>query len=304
MADATYDNTVLHDFKTCMRMGYYRHVRNWNVAEKSPALIFGSAWHAAMDVVWRAITEGGDDPTLEAQEAFQAAWIKEGGPAAIPVTHSKRWAPRLPGVGALMIEAYLAKRRNSLKGYYIVECEVPFAVKIMDGVEYVGRRDKLIRDKQGRHIVVDHKTTAMGSAKGGFRPIWKDTWSPKSQIDGYLFSAGAAYPKMNPSAWIDGALVHLTDRLFEFVAVSRATPQLDAWLWETRYWIGLVEQHKRALPQPEPEFMAAFPKNDAACVQFNRTCPYLSVCKTCANPERMTTPPTGMVEKHWKPGGE
>ena len=305
MTKVAYDNSTLHDFKVCMRMGYFKHVRKWTPAGKSPALIFGSAWHSAMDAVWAGLTAGAggsyhqEDIENAGQEAFRETWEKEGGPVHIPVTHMKMWQPRLPQVAFQMIESYVAKRASSLKHLTIVESEVPFAVPILPGVWYTGKRDKLVRDRTGKHTVVDHKTTTWGS-KSGFRDVWKNTWSPKSQIDGYLFSAGLAYPKLNVSAWIDGALVSMNDRLFEFIAVARSADNLDAWLWETRYWIGTIEQHKAALPQ-RGDFMAAFPKNDASCVQYNRVCPFLDICKGCANPEKLVNPPAGMVESTWSP---
>ena len=300
-----YDNSTLHDFKTCMRFGYLRHIRGWSQEQKSPALIFGSAWHAAMDVVWGACT-GGQTPNAEAlletaAAAFERAWVEEGGPAVIQVTHMKQWQPRLPSVGRLMLEAYIVARARALAGLDIVESEKPFAVSIAPDVWYVGKRDKLVRSRAtGKHTVIDHKTTAWGSRKG-FWDVWAQTWSPKSQIDGYLFSAGVEYPRMNASAWIDGALVHMADRFFDWIVVSRAKEHLDAWLWETRFWIKTVEQHKAALEDQTGPFMAAFPKNDSACVQFNRTCPYLDVCKMHANPAQKKDPPAGMVEQHWSP---
>ena len=71
-----YDNSTLHDFKVCMRMGYFKHVRKWTSASKSPALIFGSAWHSAMDVVWGGLTQGGVEFRVvdEAKSAFTATW--------------------------------------------------------------------------------------------------------------------------------------------------------------------------------------------------------------------------------------
>lgn len=47
-----YDNTRVSEFRTCPRKYYYRHVRHWKPTEDRLPLIFGGAWHAAMDVVW------------------------------------------------------------------------------------------------------------------------------------------------------------------------------------------------------------------------------------------------------------
>lgn len=304
----SFDNSTLDDFRRCMRFGYYRHVRGWTHSDPSPPLVFGSAWHAAMDVVWPALCEGRTAGVVDAAfEAFMTEWVAEGGPDPIPVTRLKWWMPRVPQTARFMLEAYVAKRTKALSRLTIVRVEEPFAIDLGNGLVYTGRRDKMVRDDKGRTIVVEHKTTALGG-KSGFQDKWLRSWSPKSQIDGYLYSAGLDYPKLNASLWIDASLVSPEHQHFEFVPISRHPDHLDSWLWGVRYLTALVNQHWEAVrpadgthPQEGKPFMAAFPQSTGQCEQYNKLCPYHEICKMRANPEDLKTPPPGMVEKFWSP---
>lgn len=305
-----FDNSTLDDFRLCMRYGYYRHVRGWQYPEASPPLLFGHCWHAAMDVVWTRLCGRTAEPTAvvgQAHEAFMEEWKAGGGPDPIPVTHMKRWQPRLPAVAKLMLEGYVAKRAKALSKLTLVRAEEPFAVPLGDDLVYTGRRDKIVQDEKGKIIVVEHKTTTYGG-KDGFRPVWKDSWSPKSQIDGYLYSVGVDYPKVNASLWIDAALVHMEHRAFDFIAISRQAAHLDGWLWGVRYFAAMVRQHWDAVrpadgskPLAKEPYLPAFPQNTQSCTQYGRACTYLDVCKMRPNPEQMEAPPPGMVEKFWSP---
>lgn len=303
-----FDNTILSDFKRCMRYGYFKHVKGWQPEGTSPALIFGSAWHAAMDVVWEELAEGKNDNELavarRAMDKFQEEWEAEGGPAQFTPLNLREWSPRIPQTAALMLENYIAKHRAALRHLTLIKAEELFAVPLDDGVHYVGRRDKLVRNTSGKHIIVEHKTTAWGT-KSGFKAAWSTSWTGKSQIDGYLFSAGHKYPNLSLSVWIDAALVHTTEhKTFDFIPVVRTMAHLDAWLWETRYWVGTIRQHLAALAEADTdaEFMAAFPRNTESCIQFNRRCPYFDTCVQHTNPEACTRVPLGMEVRHWSPG--
>lgn len=304
---STFDNSILSDFKKCMRLGYYRHVRGWQPAGMHTALVFGRAWHAAMDVVWRAAcTPDGhlqDDPF----KAFLAEWYACGATYPIPQAAAKFWGARTPDVAKLMLEAYVKQRGKLLRTLTLVECEGRFRVPLHGGVNYVGRRDKVVRTEAGDLILVEHKTTALGS-KNGFRDDWLESWHNKAQLDGYRFS----YPGLQ-AVWVDAALVHPAVRRFEFIPVRQDHNRAQAWLWETRYWVDQVNEHWARLGQDEEGlgrgktghfFLPAFPKNDEACIQYNRLCPYFHTCKNVANPEAMRDPPRGMKVEFWEPEAE
>lgn len=296
------DNTTISDFRTCMRMGYYKHVRGWRPADPAPPLIFGGAWHDAMDVVWSRLCNNASARIEAVQEeaftAFLKNWQEAGAPYPIPMVSKRYWGDRCPDTAVAMLAGYIKKRRASLERMEMLYAEEPFVVPLMDGIAYTGLRDKLVRYRSD-NFIVEHKTTTWGS-KGGFRDLWSETWSPNSQVDGYIYSAKLAYPHLQTSVWIDGALVHPAHNVFEFIPVRRSSANIDGWLWETKYWAGMIRQNWAAERPVEAPYLAAFPKNTGSCIQYNRLCPYLHVCKNHANPEAVGTP-AGMEVKFWDP---
>lgn len=54
-SDRIYDNTRVAEFRTCPRKYYFRHIRHWKPSEDRRPLLFGGAWHAAMDAIWEKL---------------------------------------------------------------------------------------------------------------------------------------------------------------------------------------------------------------------------------------------------------
>ena len=119
--------------------------------------------------------------------------------------------------------------------------------------------------------------------------MFLDSFSPNSQIDGYLHAARILYGDEVKACWIDASLVHKTVHdEFKIIPIERQFTQLDSWLWETRHWIQEIEGNWNALSDHGPEnqydmsddpYMAAFPKNTGACQDFARSCTYIDLCK-------------------------
>lgn len=82
-----FDNSRISSFKSCPRMYLFEHVYHWRPEEKSVALTFGTAWHAAQDAIWRSASAlAKPDKTTKraivdsAYEAFITAWTADGLP--------------------------------------------------------------------------------------------------------------------------------------------------------------------------------------------------------------------------------
>lgn len=303
-----YDNTRLSDFKRCPRFFYYRHVRAWIREGTSAALIFGGAWHAAMEVVWPFLIEGKSDAeTLPASyEAFLKYWQDAGMPWPLDYAQSEELTPRTPGNALEMLNAYIDARGASLRSgeLQLVSVERPFAVPLDPNdptLFYVGKIDKVVRAR-AKHRGIEHKTTTAYSKAAKFRGSFVDSFSPNSQVDGYLFALHMMYPGSVDGVWVDAALVHKSETGFKFIPIERKLDQLDTWLWETRSWIDQVEANKLRVAEQSPDarYMAAFPKNTNSCHDFNTSCMYIDMCKAWANPVGREIP-QGFVEKVWDP---
>ncbi len=313
MKDQFFDNTRVQEFRVCPRKFYFRHAVDLvPTGGFSPPLVFGSAWHAAMDELWPLATK--DAPKMGDQEIVDAAydgflkvWTEEGAPDPMDMTPDeiKDLEPRTPFNAKEMLYEYLLQRRKFMGECELIAVEQPFAVPLdpdNPDLFYVGRLDKVVR--KGKDVlIIEHKTTTLYSLKGIFRNTFLDQFSPNSQVDGYLHGGHMLYGDDLKAVWIDGALVHKkVHDGFIFIPVERQTSQLDAWLWETRYFIDQIKGNWDALPDStgQEPYMSAFPKCTNSCQDFARNCPYIDLCKSWSNPQGHETP-AGYVQEPWSP---
>lgn len=308
-----FDNTRVSTAKNCLRQYYLRHKRDWVSDGRSPALTFGLSWHEAMDVVWGAAhSDLSDSQILSAgMDRFLVKWTEEGFPHwdTISPEQEDDLAPRTPGIAAEMLHQYIQKRRPMIRNNYeIVAIEQPFAVPIFpdrDDIFYIGRFDKVIKDRSGRIYVIEHKTTTSYKKGGPFRTDYLESWSPNSQIDGYLYAAHMLYGDAVKEVWVDAALVHKqVHDGFKFIPVNRNIAMLDQWLYETRWWINtIIEEDNQYAGHNDLEvltFLPHYPKNTGACSHYSG-CSYRDVCKMINNPETHSEAPLGYREDHWSP---
>lgn len=310
-----YDNTMIVSFRDCPRAFYFRHKRNWQSFGKSTALIFGGAWHDAMDTVWKRLGSrpksklSDFDITVEAMKTFKATWEEEGGPEAYEheVQYKKYPSARTTDTAMEMLAHYINERRPWLESadFELLDIERPFAVPLDPAdpsLYYVGRLDKVFRLKGKGVYFGEHKTTTLYSKNGPFQDRFTESFSPNSQIDGYLYALRILYGKEAKGGMVDASLVHKDIHdAFRLIPVDRQWAQLDTWLWEARQWIANIEANDAALevaPADIP-YLTAFPKNTSACSHYDG-CTYVSLCKMWADPHRRETP-QGFEESSWSP---
>lgn len=304
-----YDNTRISAFRRCPRYYFFRHVLDWETKTKKTALIFGSCWHAAQEIIWPMMVDKVDKHMIMAvaYEAWLAKWREEGMNYPLAYEEEKELAPRTPGHAQEMIAAYVDERYDSVANGQIelISCEKAFVVPLDaddDTLFYVGKIDKVVRQR-GRYRAIEHKTTTAYKKDGPFRSTFVDSFSPNSQVDGYLYALHMTYPGEVSGVWVDAALVHKTETGFLFVPVERQMKHLDAWLWGTRYWIDQIEANKKHYEEEcsvDDVYMAAFPQNTNSCFDFNSACSYLDLCKMWPNPIGKPVPPGYEVNK-WDP---
>jgi len=323
-----YDNTRLAAAKTCLRLFYFRHRRHWRREGTAIPLVFGSAWHEAMDQVWLHLNAGKPDDEVAqlALIAFDKKWTENGFPGFADWTldDTARYSPRTPGIAAEMILQYIKHRGDFIRNVEILAIEAPFAVPLTTDTSpsaplAIGRTDKVIglsRPLLGLRAGVwgiEHKTTAWYKKDGGFRSEWTESFSPNSQVDGYNHQLNMNYENAR-GILVDGALVHKTvhDK-FKFIPCDRLLEQLDAWLNETLYYIQQIEENDTNLKTEvesnlflkegeKSKFLRAFPKNTESCAgKYMQVCAYRDICRFNPNPELLVEPPLGYIEEKWSP---
>lgn len=304
-----FDNTRLSDFKRCPRLYYFRHVLHWVPDRKRIPLIFGSAWHKAMEYVWAhapGYTGHWRDVVMPAHEEFLKEWESLGMPRNPSTEEEKDLAPRTPRNALNMLMGYVEARAHMFRdpSLKVLSIERPFVVPLdpeRDDQFYIGLIDKVVQYK-GNVLGIEHKTTTQYRKNGPFKASFIDSFSPNSQVDGYQYALHIMHPGKFGGIWVDAALVHRSEEGFLFIPIERQKQQLDGWLWEVRYWIEMVKMNMEEVQKVRAEhtYMAAFPKNTNSCFDFGSACSYLDMCKAWSNPVGKAMPINMKLEK-WDP---
>lgn len=307
-----YDNTRVSAHRGCNRRYFFRHKAHIKSVGPELPLVFGLSWHSAMDVVWEHAKSSANDDELAnlAYHAFRDTWEEEGLTADPSPDQADTWLPRVPGVGLEMIYYYIKQWRAMIAtDYELLQIEMPFAVPLDPddpNLLYIGRIDKVVRWR-GKVWGIEHKTTSSYKKDGYFRTDFLESFSPNSQIDGYLHALRMVYGDDAKGIIVDAALVHRTvHEGFKHIPIDKAEDLLSAWLYDT------IEEIKRIrindeqllLVDEEDRIMAAYPKNTGDCSSFfGRPCPYINICKGDANPLDIYLGeiPHGFEFKKWEP---
>lgn len=319
-----YDNTRISTYRECNRKFYLRHIRDLTPEGDRVDLIFGQAWHEAMNVVWRGLGIDKKTAATVAKEAFlkfTAHWTEKGLPdPQAPDGYqiiTDRWPTKNPWVALEMLANYIKQREGFIRDCTEIEIERPFAVPLgitipytdtttgertEEEVFYIGRLDKTVKHKQHGRLVVEHKTTGWYAKEGGFRSDYLESFSPNSQVDGYLFVGNSLFEGGLKGLWVDAALTHKSvhDK-FKFIPIDRQFAALDAWLIETRIYVRRIVEEMNALEAgnlPEGPF-PLFPKNTGSCHTY-AGCSFRDICKYVPDPRRLTLPGGFKVER-WEP---
>jgi hypothetical protein len=318
-----YDNTVLSTFERCERRAFFRHVLHWTGDQPTHALIFGLAWHNAMDAVWEHLVSDKDSRTTaqRAYDAFIKRWTEEGLPD--PQSDHVDWEQfkaRTPFTAIDMIKAYIEQRSSLIRQTTHLGIEKPFVVPLDEGsqVLYCGKLDKIRETNEGMVIVLDHKTSSQYSVRDTFQESFLEGFDPDSQVDGYKYAGLMLYGDRFYGVVIDGALVHSnksgTVTGFRNVILRKRDSEsfMDGWRWETAERVAQFERNLEVVNTygAEHDYLPAFKKNTSACFDYNMKCPYLEFCKAWPNPlktarERyVLEAPQGFKIEPWSPFSE
>lgn len=286
--------SALSDFKKCPRYFLYRRVLRWELdTPKSTPLMFGSAWHAAMDRIWS--TTGDDkEATTEGINAFR----KEVGSLILS---------ELKGLYSLdnavdIIKEYVKRRRPTIRKLHNIVPEKEYQLSLTTAhgspFSYISVLDKVATQESGDPVIIEHKTTSYGASQG-FSAGWRDGWQLSGQLVGYMYQGMTEYDT-TPALWVDATLVSLKYRNYELFVVRTTDSDLMQWGLET------TEYATRIIDIAAPRFAhnngetAPFPRtmDHSSCVNYNRVCPFFSLCTK--SPKHITddTPPVGYRVAH------
>lgn len=314
-----YSNSSLSDFNMCPRLFYFRYILEWSSEGNSLPLIFGSCWHRSMDVVWTDLLANKpiDEVLSNSYQAFLNEWLALGmtHPSELGMEGLKELGARNPMNAQEMLIGYISNRARFIRSgeVELLQTEKPFAIPLDPDEKdlfYVGKIDKVIKHVPYHKIRgMEHKSTTAykkSNSRGlgsRFKSSFLDSFSPNSQVDGYLYALHMYYPGQVGGVWIDGALVHKDEQDFVLIPIEHQMQMLELWLWETRSTIDEIDANLEAARNTDPKspYMAAFRRDTRSCYSmYGAACPYLIPCKSFPNPTGKPIP-KGFKHKPWDP---
>lgn len=309
-----YSNSSISAYRSCPRRFYYSYVLGWKLEAKDDPLIFGSAWHTAMDVIWQADfndLSNKYDVIEPAYAAFLNSWEAEGGVPLDELSDMetlKKLGARTPMVAQEMMYEYVDRRASFIRDFDLIDYEYPFGVPVdpeQPDLFYVGKIDKIGR-LNGNIVGIEHKTTTQyrKSDTNPFRYSFVEDFYPDHQVEGYQYTLHMLYEENALGGiYVDGALVHKdVHDGFIFIPVEEPLSALNLWLWEVRNTIDEIDAHLEISENtgPTEPYMAAFPRDTNRCHSFGKSCPYLEQCRVWPNPRGKPMPP-GFAHAEWNP---
>lgn len=151
-------NSRLTKFQRCARAHHYRYELGAAPLTDAPALVFGTAIHAALEAYWRAWQSTGFGATESALAALMAQPLDE-------FTAAK---------ALVMVSAYCAKYQRLAARSEVLAVEREFACDLIDpdtGVtstrwQLAGKVDAIVKLPDGRVAIVEHKSSARDASAG------------------------------------------------------------------------------------------------------------------------------------------
>jgi len=233
-------------------------------SEESLPLKFGLAFHKGREI-WR-LTRDVNEALAQAEATFGQASILE----------DLYTVARLRDLLSIYFEYYA----DDVRRFTPILPELPFHLKLSDGVDFHGRVDEVVKENAtGRIFFVDTKTT---QRPGSFLAY------PNTQMTGYAWAGHQIYgpeifggiivdivgvyktkpqrAKSGPNPWKQGAAPH--DVFFRYI-VEFTPEQTREWADET------MDTARSILARRESNIWPRW----SACMSYQRECGYLSVCK-------------------------
>ena len=149
----------LNTYTQCPRRYEYSYIKEKVPAAPQAALLVGTAVHIGIEAFWNK---------LDIHTSLHNVWefFKE----------SEFWDREAGELERFRIRAYItgyyAHRQHMLGQYEVVAVEHEWT-KVIDGMDFAGKIDLVLRDKQGRLILVDHKTSGSSDVDNPGSTFWR-----------------------------------------------------------------------------------------------------------------------------------
>lgn len=290
---AIVDSTKLQCFMACPRRYFYEHALGWRPLTPSNHLIFGQAWHEALEHI---LINGFENKSLvEAFDKFMATYR-----ATFPEATDDLMGGKTPENAMKALVQYVGHYAADLHDYNVLLTEVGGQVAIREDRLLSFKMDAVMqRVRDGALMVMEHKT---GSR---FTSLWEMQWSLSVQCGTYTYALDCMYhdPANRYGLIVNGAFFQPKKIDFHRVPVLKPMKMMNAWLNMVNAWYESLETEFEVLRNDEADnpAMYAFPMNPTACTDYGG-CGFHDFCTSWANPlANADQPPYGYKVEYWNP---
>lgn len=283
------DGSKLKDYIDCPRMFFFRHLLGWVSDSPNNHLVFGSAWHDAMEHL--LLNGYGNNSVIEAFEKFLTTYRKE-----FPEETDELYAPKTPERVLEALAKYAEEYRDD--DFEVLYTEIGGTVPLDERSVMYFRQDTICRDHTGI-FSLEHKTLGKSVTRA-----WEQQWPLSIQVGTYAHALYCLFPEEEVyGVKMNACGIMKTKFDFKRIPIRKTFDSMQAWLWNTLYWLDRLYTDFDELEQSS-EFdpvMTSFPMKTTACSNYFG-CPYHDFCLAWNNPlQRCGEVPYGLKQTYWNP---
>ena len=289
------DSTKLQSTMDCWRMYMYEYIFGWRSSRPNNHLVFGDAWHAAME---HLLIHGYSDlEVIRAYDKFLKKYRLE-----FSEDTDSEFAPKTPHNALNALSKYVEHYKSDMEKYKVLYTETSGVVSLAEDIQMYFKIDSILEDNDKMIFSLEHKTGSMLSDK------WKERFSLSTQVGTYTHVMYCMYPPERvKGVKINGAFFYKSKPpAFERVPVWKTKNQMQVWLYNTMWWIDELKHNMELLKEQteDQQVLECFPMNTESCTKYFG-CPYLDFCTAWPNPlQHYGEPPLGFKEDFWDPERE
>lgn len=285
------DSTKLQCFASCPRSFFYQYVLGWKAESLDNSLVFGQAWHSALEHWYR---NGMKFELLKEMVDIFIQTYRAKYPEETDVYYKKK----SPSQGIAGLLEYVQHYAEDAYKYEVLDVEVGGLVPISQNRSMALKMDTVCREtSSGKVLALEHKTSTIQGQS------WARQWSLSIQIGTYLHALELYYGGRN--VCVNGAFFYTNKREFTRHACNRSGDSMLNWLLLVNRLWDSIEAEFAILQNDtvEDPAMNSFPMNPTSCNSF-AGCPYHDLCVCVPNPLRYAANneiPIGFEEFWWNP---
>ena len=291
------DSSKLKDFKACPRKFFYSHVLGWRSEMPNIHLVFGSAWHEAME---HLLLNGYSDTSVgEAFDKFLEYYRQYFPPETDGIHKAKTVDNAL-----VVLAKYSAfpDYHRDLEDFKVLFTEIAGSVSVDETHVLYFRMDSILQNNHTLKIRSrEHKT-------GSRTWQWEDQWLLDGQVGTYNHVLYCLYPRDQVDGIELNGIFFLTRKTdpydFRRFLIKRTEDQMQVWLDTVRYYLWEIDREYELLDEANESDMTmkCFPLRDTSCQAYGRLCEFHDFCMAWPNPLRKAfDPPIGFRKEYWDP---